>query len=44
MTRLVVFAHVADLEEWLAQGWTAAFTPGHPVQRAYGRVTVWRYV
>lgn len=44
VNRIAVLAHIRDLEEWLAQGWIAACSPCHPVQRAYGKVIVWRYV
>ena len=41
---IAVLAHIRDLEEYIAQGWVAAMVPAHPVQRAYGRVLVWRAV
>ena len=36
-------AHMRDIEEWIGQGWFAALVPVHPVQRAYGRLYVWRW-
>ena len=41
---LAVLAHLADIEEWIAQGWTVGPVNWHPVMVAYGRVYVWRTI